>query len=417
MPIPAGELRRLLEEDRRREAAHRRLRWQRRRRQLAWWLAAAAAAAAILFIGAHLAYAANTPNEELADRLRQLEARIEELEEDRQRLTRALLTFEVPAALGFAGEAVPLDRWDVRERLEREVLLSLQQRGQVILWLKRAARYFPYIEKTLRRTDLPDDLKYVAVIESALQPQALSSASALGIWQFIPATARRYGLRVTTRWDERRDPELASRAALAYLADLYGQFGQWSLALAAYNGGESRVKSAMRKQRVRSYFQLALPRETERYVFRAYAAKLILADPERYGFHVPGEELYRPPARDRVQVRVRHHLTVMGIAEGAGSFYREVKLLNPAITGDALPAGTFLINLPEGAGKHFKVREQASGVASSAAQRHRVRRGDTLSAIARQYRVRLEDLRRWNPAISGRAIRPGDVLVIRRMQQ
>lgn len=416
MPIPAGELRRLLEEERRREAAHRRLRWQRRRRQLVWWLAAAVAAA-ILFIGVRLSYAGNALGEELADRLRQLEARIEELEEDRLRLTRALLTFEVPAALEFAGEAVPLDRWDVRERLEREVLLSLQQRGQVILWLKRAARYFPYIEEALRGAGLPDDLKYVAVIESALQPQALSSASALGIWQFIPATARRYGLRVTASWDERRHPELATRAALAYLADLYGQFGQWSLALAAYNSGEARVRSAIQRQKVRNYFQLALPRETERYVFRAYAARLILAEPERYGFHIPDEELYRPPARDRVQVRVRHRLTVMGIAEAAGSFYREVKLLNPAITGDALPAGTFLINLPEGAGKDFKVREQASVVASSAAQRHRVRRGDTLSAIARRYRVRLEDLRRWNPAVSGRAIRPGDVLVIRRMQQ
>ncbi|MBI2562309.1 MAG: LysM peptidoglycan-binding domain-containing protein [candidate division NC10 bacterium] len=342
MPIPAGELRRLLEEERRREAAHRRLRWQRRRRQLAWWLAAAVAAA-ILFIGVRLSYAGNALGEELADRLRQLEARIEELEEDRLRLTRALLTFEVPAALDFAAEAVPLDRWDVRERLEREVLLSLQQRGQVILWLKRAARYFPYIEEALRGAGLPDE--------------------------------------------------------------------------AAYNSGEARVRTAMSRQKVRSYFQLALPKETERYVFRAYAARLILSEPERYGFHIPDEALYRPPAGDRVQVRVRHHLTVMRIAEAAGSFYREVKLLNPAITGDALPAGTFLINLPEGAGKDFTVREQASGVASPAAQRHRVQRGDTLSAIARRYGVRLEEIRRWNPAVSGRAIRPGDVLVIRRTQQ
>lgn len=415
MPIPPGQMRKLLEEERRREAAHRRLRRERRRRRLIWWLAAAAGAA-ILFMGVRLAYAADTLNEGFADRLQQLEARIEELEEDRQRLTRALLSFEVPAALEFAGEAAPLDRWDVRERLEREVLLSLQERGQVILWLKRAARYFPYIEGALRRAGLPDDLKYVAVIESDLLPQALSRASALGIWQFIPATARRYGLRVTASWDERRDPELATRAALAYLADLYDQFGKWSLALAAYNGGEARVRSAIQRQKVRTYFQLALPRETERYVFRAYAAKLILAEPGRYGFHIPDEELYRPPSRDRVQVRVRRHLTVMAIAEAAGSFYREVKLLNPAITGDALPAGTFLINLPEGAGKAFKVIKQASA-AAAVAHRHRVRRGDTLSAIARQYRVRLEDLRRWNPAVSRRAIRPGDVLLIRRTRR
>jgi len=111
-----------------------------------------------------------------------------------------------------------------RERLEREVLLSLQDRGQVVLWLKRATRYFPYIEPVLARERLPDDLKYVAVIESALVPRALSSANAMGIWQIIPGTAQRYGLRVTPRWDERRDPEFATRAALAYLNGQHFRF-------------------------------------------------------------------------------------------------------------------------------------------------------------------------------------------------
>ncbi|MBI4572157.1 MAG: transglycosylase SLT domain-containing protein [candidate division NC10 bacterium] len=416
MPIPPGEMRRRLEEERRREQAHRRLRWRRRRRHLAWWLAAAVAAA-IAFVGVRLASAADTLGEELADRFRQLEARVEELEEDQQRLARTLLTFEVPAALDFAGEAVPLDGWDVRERLEREVLLSLQQRGQIILWLKRAARYFPYIEEALREAGLSDDLKYVAVIESALRPQALSSASAQGIWQFIPATARRYGLRVTASWDERRDPELATRAALAYLTDLHRTFGEWSLALAAYNSGEGRVRSAMARQKVQSYYQLALPRETERYVFRAYAAKLILAEPERYGFRVPDEERYQPPRSDRVQVRVRRRLTVLAIAEAGDSFYREVKLLNPAITGDALLTGNYPINLPEGAGEQFRAREIGAPAATSTGTRHRVQCGDTLYAIARRYGVRLADLRRWNPTVAGRAIRPGDVLVIRRTRQ
>ena len=412
MPIPAGEMRRLQDEERRREAAHRQLRRERRRRQLLWWLVAAAALAALLTM-IRIAGAAGTEDGNLAERLQELEARIRELEEDRQRLTRALLTFEVPAALEFAGEAVPLDRWDVRERLEREVLLSLQERGQVILWLKRAARYFPYIEEALRRAGLPDDLKYVAVTESALLPQALSRASALGIWQFIPRTARRYGLRVTAAWDERRDPELASRAALDYLADLYRQFGQWSLALAAYNSGKARVRSAIQRQKVRNYFQLALPRETERYVFRAYAAKLILAEPERYGFRIPDEELYRPPARDRVRVRVRRRLSVLAIAEASGSFYREVKQLNPAITGDALPVGTYPINLPEGGGEAFRAGKTTLEAALPTAVRHRVRRGETLSGIARRYGVSLADLRRRNPGLRDRVIHPGDILLIR----
>jgi hypothetical protein len=322
MPIPPGEMQKLLEEQRRREAAHRRIRRERRRRSFVWWLAAAAAAT-ILFFAARLSYAANTLNEELGDRVRQLEARIQELEEDRERLARALLTFEVPAALDFAGEAVPLDQWDVRERLEREVLLSLQERGQLILWLKRAARYFPYTEEALRRAGLPDDLKYVAVIESALPPQALSRASALGIWQFIPATARRYGLRI------------------------------------------------------------------------------------------PDEELYRPPPRDRWRVRVRQRLRVLAIAEASGSFYREVKQLNPAIPGDALPAGTFPLNLPEGQGEGFQARRTGLESPTARAVRHRVRRGETLWRIARRYGISLADLRQRNPGVRNGVIRPGDTLLIR----
>jgi hypothetical protein len=337
---------------------------------------------------------------------------VAQLEEDRERLTRAVLTFTVPEALDFAGEPVPLDRWDARERLERETLLSLQDRGQVVLWLKRASRYFPYIERVLARERLPDDLKYVAVIESALVPGALSSANAMGIWQIIPGTARRYGLRVTPWWDERRDPELATRAALAYLMDLHREFGRWSLALAAYNSGEARVRSAIAGQGVRSYFQLALPRETERYVFRAYAAKLILAKPEQYGFLVPTPERYRPPAQDRVRLRVRNRMSVRAIAEASGSFYREVKLLNPAIMKDALPTGVYALNLPEGAARGFQPAERAQAPRRSGVI-HRVRAGETLSAIARRYHVSLGALHKRNPAVQGRPIQPGDVLVVR----
>ena len=393
-----------------RSAARWRLRTPRRHR-LARWLAGLGVAAVTLFpVG--VSHSQQAEPDALADRLRQLEHRVAQLEEDRERLARALLTFTVPEALAFAGEPVPLDRWDARERLEREALLSLQDRGQVVLWLKRAARYFPYIERVLAREGLPDDLKYVAVIESGLLPRALSPANAMGIWQMIPGTARRYGLRVTPWWDERRDPERATRAALAYLMDLHREFGRWSLALAAYNSGEARVRSAIAGQGVRSYFQLALPRETERYVFRACAAKLILTEPERYGLLVPTEERYQPPARDRVRLRVRNGMSVRAIAEASGSFYREVKLLNPAIMKDTLPTGVYALNLPEGAGRGFQPSEPAQAPRRSSVV-HRVRAGDTLSAIARRYGVSLSELRKHNPGVRRRAIYPGDVLVVR----
>ncbi|MBI4571692.1 MAG: transglycosylase SLT domain-containing protein [candidate division NC10 bacterium] len=408
-------MRRLLEEERRREAAHQRLRGQRRRQEFRWWLAVAGAVAGLTLVafGVGSARAEEEQSAELLERLRILEARVRTLEDDQEHLRRALLTFEVPEELVFAGERVPLRRWDVRERLEREVLLALQDRGQVLLWLKRAARYFPFIETALREADLPDDLKYVAVIESDLLPRAGSHAQARGIWHFIPATARRYRLRLTPMWDERRDPELATRAALRYLGDLHREFGQWSLALAAYNGGEARLRAAMARQRVQSYFQLALPAETERYVFRAYAAKLILAEPERYGLQVAAEALYRPPEWDRLRVRVRRGTTVLAIAEATGSFFREIREFNPAIAGDRLPAGTYALHLPVGAARAFALHEALGPDAGGRPVRHRVRRGDTLSAIARRYGAPLAKLTEWNPVVRARAIRPGDVLIVR----
>ena len=287
---------------------------------------------------------------ELRTELDWLRARVERLETSQAASPRALHTFELPARLEFAGEAVPLARWDVAERLEREFLLSLGNPAQVVLWLKRSARYFPYIERELARARLPEDLKYVAVIESALLPSAYSHASALGIWQFIASTARRYGLAVTSGWDERRNPERSTAAALAYLKELRQRFPDWPLALAAYNAGDGRIDQAMRQQGVSSYYQLALSEESERYVFRALAAKLILSEPERYGFEVPREQRYRPYDADVVTIELRDRVAVAELARQAGSFYRELKALNPEIVDDWLGKGRYAIRVPKGNG-------------------------------------------------------------------
>jgi membrane-bound lytic murein transglycosylase D len=279
-----------------------------------------------------------------------LRERVDRLEASLAAALRALHAYELPARMEFAGEVVPLERSDVRERLEREFLLSVGNRAQVVLWLKRSARYFPYIEGELARAGLPADLKYVAVIESALLPSAQSTASALGIWQFIPATGQRYGLNVSPFWDERRDPERSTSAALAYFRDLYAQLRSWPLALAGYNAGEGRVIQARERQSRASYYDLALPGETERYVFRAFAAKLILGDPERYGFRIPSEQLYRPFEVDTVTVPVRDRVTVVELARLAGSYYREVRELNPAILEDVLPRGDYRLHVPKGHG-------------------------------------------------------------------
>jgi hypothetical protein len=291
---------------------------------------------------------------DLREVIDQLRERLARLETANLSLSRPLHAFPLPVRLEFAGEAVPLGRWDVAERLEREFLLSLGNPAQVVLWLKRSARYFPYIERELARAGLPDDLKYVAVIESALLPGAYSHASALGIWQFIASTARRYGLAVTTGWDERRNPERSTAAALAYLRELRQRFAEWPLALAAYNTGETRLDQAMRHQGVSSYYQLALSDETERYVFRALAAKLILSAPERYGFEVPHEQRYRPHDADVIVIELRDRTAVAELARQAGSFYRELKALNPEIVDDWLGKGRYALRVPKGHGSTLR---------------------------------------------------------------
>jgi membrane-bound lytic murein transglycosylase D len=328
----------------------------------------------------------------------------------------ALHTYRLPAEITFAGEPVPLDRWDVAERLEREFYLALGDPAQAVLWLKRSARYFPYIEDELQAAQLPDDLKYVAVIESALRPRAYSYARASGIWQFIPDTARRYGLRVTRALDERRDPARSTAAAIAYLRDLYRRFRSWPLALAGYNFGEKAVAEALKRQGVSTYYQLALPLETERYFFRTLAAKLLLEDPGRYGLPVPPEERYSPHTTDLVDLQVVGYLRVRELATAAGSFYREIKTLNPAVMGDVLPAGRYQVRIPRGRSAPFAGALPALARAMAARDvrrmRYRVKGGDTLAGIARRFGVSVGALKKWNAAARKPHIYPGDVLSI-----
>ena len=185
---------------------------------------------------------------------------------------------DFPSAILLCGEKVPLERQDVWEMMDQAFVLSVYNQEQVILWIKRANRYFPHIEKRLRERNLPDDLKYVAVVESSLRTYAVSSAKATGPWQFMEKTAKRYGLRVDSAIDERLNFEKATESALNYLADLHRQFGNWGLAMAAYNCGEDRVAKSLEMQQAAGYYDLDLPQETERYIFRILSAKVILAN-------------------------------------------------------------------------------------------------------------------------------------------
>jgi membrane-bound lytic murein transglycosylase D len=262
--------------------------------------------------------------------------------------------FPLPAQLYLCGEPVPLGEPEVRESLEREFTIEVWSRAQTTMWLKRATRYFPEIEGKLRARRLPLDLKYVVLAESDLRTTAKSSAGALGPWQFMGPTAQRFQLRSDKNVDERLEFGAATDAALKYLADLHRLFNNWPLALAAYNAGEGRVQKAMAVQGINNYYRLSLPEETERYVYRILAAKIIMEDPARYGFDVPVDQLYAPLEYDEVPLTLAQAVPVRRLAEACGTYYRAIKTLNPWIRGDELAPGTFRLKIPKGSTARFQ---------------------------------------------------------------
>ncbi len=263
--------------------------------------------------------------------------------------------FSVPSPLFLCGEPVPLEEPEVREGLDREFTIEVWSRAQTTMWLKRAHRYFPEIERKLRARRLPLDLKYVVVAESDLRTVAKSSAGALGPWQFMGPTAQRFQLRCTNDVDERMEFSAATDAALSYLSNLHQIFHNWALALAAYNSGEGRVLKAIATQGVNNFYHLSLPEETERYVHRILAAKIILEDPARYGYDIPASELYAPLSYDEVRVTLAREVPIRSLAEACGTYYKAFKTLNPWIKGTSLCAGTFSLKIPKGTAPRFQV--------------------------------------------------------------
>jgi len=265
----------------------------------------------------------------------------------------SLTTTKLPKEVSLCGEHFPLEDRNVWENLDREFLLALSNEAQVLLWMKRARRYFPWIEKKLKEMGLPDDLKYVTITESSLRPEAVSSSGAAGIWQFIPSTGERYGMRKNRNIDERFDFFKATEGALAYLKSLYGEFKSWTISMAAYNAGENRVRKEIDLQKTRSYFYLDLPMETERYVYKIAVAKIILSDPERYGYSLEEKEFYHPLQVERVQIELTQPLPIMEVAKATGFFYKEIKEMNPHLFEETIPPGIHFLNLPPGTSEKF----------------------------------------------------------------
>lgn len=327
----------------------------------------------------------------------------------------------LPDRLTLCGESVPLHLPEVYEMLDREFHISVYDPAQVIMWLKRAHRYFPEIESSLVEAGLPDDLKYMAVAESALKIYVWSPAGAAGLWQFIPATGRRYGLNRNRHIDDRLDREASTKAALKYLQDLHDRFGSWPLAMAAYNCGEDRVTKEIKEQGVTDYYLLNLPLETERYVFRILAAKVILENPRAYGYDPQKIRLYPPLETETVMIKLKKPVHIKTLAEAAGTYFKRLKELNPSWQGYSLPAGLHWIRLPAEAAGGFQDRLAAAASAAvlppdaplpkrqETYRRYVIAKGDTLSRVARKLGVTTDHLKEIND-LSSNLIKPGQVV-------
>jgi hypothetical protein len=240
----------------------------------------------------------------------------------------------LPDSAVFAGELVPMHIFYVREQLDRELTVNTYWHSSTLLSLKRAARWFPVIEPILKKNNIPDDFKYLALIESGLL-NVVSPAGATGFWQFLEKTGKEYGLEINKEVDERYHVAKATDAACAYLNKAYGKFRNWTLVAASYNAGQGRIDDTMEKQLSGNYYELMLPEETNRYIFRILALKFIYDNPVRYGFKLETGDLYDPIQFKTIKITS----TIPNLAAFAReqkTSYRMLKELNPWLRSDKL---------------------------------------------------------------------------------
>lgn len=254
---------------------------------------------------------------------------------------------DTPEKMTFAGEVVPLDRWEVKEALEKEILLNCYRHSSTMQIIRLSGRYFPLIEQRLRANGVPDDFKYLCVAESSLT-NATSPAGARGFWQFMSGTAPRYGLEVYSEVDERYHVAKATDAACKYLKEAYARFGTWTAAAASYNCGQGGYNKYSDYQAYDNYYDLLLPAETMRYIYRILAFKHIMSNPERVGFNIPPDEMYQPVPTRTITVTE----SITNLAEFAsyhGTSYKMLKILNPWLREHSLAiskGNSYQIDLP-----------------------------------------------------------------------
>jgi hypothetical protein len=240
----------------------------------------------------------------------------------------------IPDSIDFSGEQVPVQHFDIKEALERELLVNTYWHSQTLLLIKRANRYFCLIEPILKKNNIPEDFKYLALAESGFA-NAISPSGAVGFWQFIPSTGKQYGLEINTEIDERYNLEKSTEAACKFISDSYFTYGNWTMAAASYNCGRSGLNKQIQRQYSRNYYDLLLNDETARYLFRIIALKLVIGNPVKYGFNLSENELYKPIPFKTVNVSEPiKDLAIFAFQNNTN--YKILKYLNPWLRENCL---------------------------------------------------------------------------------
>lgn len=262
---------------------------------------------------------------------------IEKTESEKPLVLSMTASVEIPEKMTFAGEKIVFDRYDLHERMDREINTFTYFHSTTMLMIKRANRIFPIIEPILKRNGIPEDMKYLAVIESSLDSRAVSPAHAAGLWQFMIGTARTFGMEISGDVDERYNIEKSTIAACRYLKQAYQKYGSWAAAALSYNGGQGRISSELRDQRVSDATDLWLVDETMRYYFRMLAAKTVFEHPRLYGFIILPSQLYKPIDFREVKIAssipdltafAKQHNTSYAVLKDFNSWLRSDKLSN-----------------------------------------------------------------------------------------
>lgn len=274
---------------------------------------------------------------------------------------------EVPSSVEFCGKRIDLSRYDRHERMDRELLAFSYMHSTSIQMLKRANRYFPVVEPILKKNNIPDDFKYLMIIESGGNPTARSYAGAVGLWQFMPATAKSYGLEVNRYIDERYDIEKATEAACEYFHEAYRLYGNWESVAASYNAGKGRISQQLSKQDVTTSLDLYLVEETARYVYRILAAKIMFSDPSKFGFRLRESDLY--PQIPYTIIKTNKTIEdLAAFAKQHGITYSILKNMNPWLRDSSMPCTgrkTYSIKIPTKQGLYYNPKETEAHMKST----------------------------------------------------